>query len=116
MADIQILIDEYGIIKEAEKILPTEFKLNFLTALAELEDRDCYKHQAFPKTKLHIVKGQKLSTAKIYRAYIDKISGWRIHLQCSTEQNNTIILKQIIPGQKHDDCLDIIKSQRHRYQ
>ena len=75
MAQTITLCDKYGIIYEAMKILPNdELKLSFLEALAELEDRECHRTRQFPKTRLHKVKGVKQA---IYRADIDKISGWR---------------------------------------
>ncbi|MEG3437123.1 hypothetical protein V0288_08335 [Pannus brasiliensis CCIBt3594] len=49
----------------------------------------------------------------IYRADIDKISGWRIHVQYIDGQ---IHLKDIIEGQKHDDVRDVIKSKKDRYE
>lgn len=78
MTQIKPLFDEYGVIYEAMKILPDNLKLDFLEALAELEDNECHRTRSFPKTRLHKVKGIKQA---IYRADIDKISGWRIHLQ-----------------------------------
>ncbi len=111
MADIKTLLDEYGVILEASKILPDhKYKIKFLEAIAELEDNKCHKEREFPKTQLHKVKGIKQS---VYRAYIDKISGWRIHLQYS---NGQIHLKQIVEGKKHDDVIDVIKSQKGRYE
>lgn len=105
------LIDEYGIIYEAMKILPNnELKIGFLEALAELEDRECHRLKQFPKTRLHKVKGIKQA---IYRADIDKISGWRIHVQFV---DGKLYLKDIIQGQKHDDVIQIIKSKKGRYE
>ena len=76
MAQTITLCDEYGIIHEAMKILPDdELKICFLEALAELEDNECHRTRNFPKTRLHKVKGVKQA---IYRADIDKVSGWRI--------------------------------------
>ena len=49
----------------------------------------------------------------IYRADIDKISGWRVHVQYIDKQ---IHLKDIIEGQKHDDVLKVIKSKKSRYE
>lgn len=110
MAKTLTLFDEYGIIYEAMKILPNdELKISFLEALAELEDQECHITRQFPKTRLHKVKGVKQA---IYRADIDKISGWRIHLQYIDGQ---IHLKDIIEGQKHDDVLKVIKSKKSRY-
>ncbi|MCI1273270.1 MAG: hypothetical protein LKG27_02410 [Clostridiaceae bacterium] len=108
---LMTLIDEFGIIREANQKLSGEFKLQLIEALAELEDNKCYILKQFPKTRLHKVKGVKQS---IYRADIDKISGWRIHLQY--DKQNTLKLKQIIEGKRHDDCTKVIKSQIGRYQ
>jgi len=105
------LWDEYGIIHEAIKILPNQdLKINFLEALAELEDKECHRTRKFPKTRLHKIKGIKQA---IYRADIDKISGWRIHLQYIDGQ---IYLKDITEGQRHDDVIEIIKSKKSRYE
>ncbi|MEH2223622.1 hypothetical protein [Nostoc sp.] len=111
MAQILTLCDEYGIIYQAMKILPDdELKIAFLEALAELEDNECHRTRKFPKTRLHKVKGVKQA---IYRADIDKVSGWRIHVQYI---NGQIHLKDIIEGQRHDDVIEIIKSKKVRYE
>jgi len=105
------LRDEYGIINEAMKILPNnELKLGFLEALAELEDNECHRTRNFPKTRLHKVKGVKQA---VYRADIDKISGWRLHIQLIDKE---ILLKDIIEGHRHDDVMDVIKSKKYRYE
>ena len=110
MTQIKPLFDEYGVIYEAIKILPDDLKLDFLEALAELEDNECHRTRSFPKTRLHKVKGIKQA---IYRADIDKTSGWRIHLQYI---NGEIHLKDIIEGKRHDDVLEVIKSKKNRYE
>jgi hypothetical protein len=111
MARTLILCDTYGIIYQAMKILPDDpLKIGFLEALSELEDNECHRTRTFPKTRLHKVKGVKQA---IYRADIDKISGWRIHVQYVDGQ---IHLKDIIEGQKHDDVLSVIKSRKARYE
>jgi hypothetical protein len=110
MAQIKPLLDEYGVIHEAIKILPEELKVDFLQALAELEDNECHRTRSFPKTRLHKVTGIKQA---IYRADIDKISGWRIHIQYI---EGKIHLKDIIEGQQHDDVIQVIKSKRDRYE
>jgi hypothetical protein len=110
MAQTLTLCDEYGIISEAMKVLPDdELKIGFLEAIAELEDKECHRTRKFPKTRLHKVKGVKQA---IYRADIDKVSGWRIHVQYI---NGQIHLKDIIEGQKHDDVIEVIKSKKGRY-
>ncbi|MFN6562878.1 MAG: hypothetical protein RMY28_024235 [Nostoc sp. ChiSLP01] len=111
MAQTLTLCDEYGIIYQAIKILPDdELKIAFLEALAELEDNECHRTRKFPKTRLHKVKGVKQA---IYRADIDKVSGWRIHIQYINRQ---IHLKDIIEGQRHDDVIEVIKSKKARYE
>jgi len=110
MAEIKTLLDEYGIIHEATKILPDErLKIKFLEALAELEDNSAHKNGQFPKTRLHKVAGIKQN---IYRADVDKISGWRIHVQYSDGQ---LHLKDIIEGQRHNDVIKVIQSKKDRY-
>jgi hypothetical protein len=105
------LRDEFGVIREALKILPTnELKVAFLEALAELEDNDCHKHRQFPKTQLHKVTGVKQA---VYRAYIDKTSGWRLHVQYGAD--GSLHLKDVIAGQQHDDVLRVIESKKERY-
>ena len=109
MAARKPLLDEYGIIYEAVKKLPDQLKLEFLEAIAELEDSDCHKHRSFPKTRLHRVRGLKQA---IYRADINKISGWRIHLQY---EDGNVVLKDVIEGQQHDNVIRVIKTKKGRY-
>jgi hypothetical protein len=110
MAEIKPLLDEYGIIHEANKVLPDEIhKIKFLASLAELEDNSAHKTRTFPRTRLHKVEGIK---QKIYRADIDKISGWRIHVQYVDHQ---LHLKDIIEGQRHDQVINVILSKKDRY-
>ncbi len=110
MSKIKPLLDEYGIIYEAMRILPDDLKIDFIEALAELEDNECHRTRTFPKTRLHKVKGIKQA---IYRADINKISGWRIHIQYI---DGKIHLKDIIEGQRHDDVIEVIKSKKDRYE
>lgn len=110
MAEIKPLLDEYGIIHEANKILPdNRLRSQLLESLAGLEDNKAHRMGQFPQTRLHKVSGIK---EKIYRADLDKISGWRIHLQYVEGQ---IHLKDIVDGQHHDDVIWSIKARRKRY-
>ncbi len=110
MAQIKPLFDEYGIIFEANKILPdNSLKLSFLESLAELENNDAHATHNFPITRLHKIKSVKQT---IYRADINKISGWRIHVQYIDGQ---LHLKDIIEGQKHDQVQKVITSKKNRY-
>ncbi|MDQ8181690.1 hypothetical protein [Pelagicoccus sp. SDUM812005] len=113
MAEIKILLDQFGIIHEANKTLPDkEHKLLFLESLAELEDNECHRTRIFPKTRLHKVSGVKQA---IYRADIGKISGWRIHVQYNKDTNQ-LILKDVIDGSLHDSVVKVIKSKKGRYE
>ncbi len=110
MAELKPMLDEYGIIYEALKKLPdNKLKVEFLEALAELEDNECHRTRSFPKTRLHRVSGVKQT---VYRADINKVSGWRIHLQYI---NGNIALKDVIEGRRHDDVLKVIKTKKGRY-
>lgn len=110
MAEIKTLLDEFGVIHEANKILPNDhLKISFLESLSELEDNSAHKTRHFPKTRLDKVSGIK---QKIYRADIDKISGWQTHVKYVDGQ---LHLKDIIDGQRHDDVIKIIQSKKNRY-
>lgn len=110
MAEIKTLLDEFGVIFEANKILPSpDLKIKFLEALAELEDNNAHRNRQFPKTRLHKVVGVKQT---VYRGDIDKISGWRLHIQYIDKQ---LHLKDIIDGQLHDDVIRVIQSKKDRY-
>ncbi len=110
MAEIKVLLDEYGVIYEANNILPfADLKIKFPEALAELEDNNAHKIRQFPKTRLHKVVGVKQT---VYRADIDKISGWRLHVQYIDKQ---LHLKDVIDGQLHDDVIRVIQSKKDRY-
>ena len=51
MAELKKLLDEYGIIYDAMKTLPdAELKIEFIKALAELENNECHRTRSFPKT------------------------------------------------------------------
>jgi hypothetical protein len=96
--------------KTCNKLVAPQLKLDFLEALAELEDNECHRTRKFPKTRLHKVRGVKLN---IYRADVNKISGWRIHVQYRDGQ---IHLKDIIEGRPHDNVLRVIKAKKARYE
>jgi hypothetical protein len=111
MAQTKTLVDEYGIIFEANKILPDDqHRIRFIESLAELEDNECHKTRTFPKTRLHRITGIRQA---IYRADIHKISGWRIHIQYI---DGELHLKDIIEGQRHDNVVKVIKSKKGRYE
>ena len=111
MAEIKALLDAYGVIYDAQKSLPDErHRLQFLEALAELENNACHRTRTFPVTRLHKVTGVKQA---IYRADVDKISAWRIHLQYYND--GVLHLKDLVPGSQHDNVVDVIKSKKDRY-
>lgn len=108
---IKGIVDDYGVIAEAYKILPTQFHTDLIEAIAELENKENYVKKIFPKTRLHKVTGIKQS---VYRADIDKISGWRLHVKFN-KRDNRLHLCDIIEGQDHDKVVKIIKSTKGRY-
>lgn len=111
MAEIKALLDAFGVIREANKILPSDnLKLKFIEALAELEDNNAHKNRQFPKTRLHKVVGVKQS---IYRADIDKISRQRLHVQYVNQQ---LHLKDVVDRQLHDNVIQVIQSKKDRYE
>jgi hypothetical protein len=112
MTDVKPLFDQYGVIHEANKILPDDdHKIALVEALAELEDNECHRTHNYPITKLHKVVGVK---QPIYRAYIKKMSGWRLHLQFNSEVNQ-LHLKDVVEGSLHDDVIHVIKVKNYRY-
>ncbi|CAN5375477.1 hypothetical protein BH24GEM3_BH24GEM3_26090 [soil metagenome] len=112
MAQPKPLLDEFGVIREAEQQLPVDdLKLAFLRALAELEDNEAHRRQHFPHTNLRRVKGVK---QQVYRADVTKGSAWRIHLQYG--KDNRLHLKDLLPPTKHDDPTRAVQARRHRYE
>jgi hypothetical protein len=111
MAEIKALLDKYGVIYQAQKMLPSDqLKLALIEALAELENNECHRTRSFPKTRLHRIRGYEQA---IYRADIDKTSGWRLHLQYAEGE---LHLKDIVEGNRHDDVLEVVRSKKHRYE
>jgi hypothetical protein len=110
MAEVKTLNDHFGVILDAQHRLPDDrHRLQFLAGLAELEHNANHKSRSFPLTRLHKVVGTKKA---IYRADVDKTSGWRFHIQYV---NGELHLKDVIPGALHDRVLEVIHSKRHRY-
>jgi len=105
------LLDELGVIHEAfAKMRDNRLKMEFMEALAELEDNEYHRTRSFPKTRLHRIRGVR---QPIYRADINKASGWRIHVQYV---NGNIVLKDVIHGKRHDDVLKVINAKKGRYE
>jgi len=112
MAEIKVLLDAYGVIYEANKCLPdNDHKVQLVEALAELENNDCHKTRTYPITRLHRVTGIEQA---IYRADINKTTGWRLHVQFD-KNTKQLHLKDIIEGKLHDDVINVIKAKKYRY-
>ena len=111
MAEIKGLIDEHGTIYECNKKLPEEFRIKFLEVLAELEDNECHKSHTFPKSQLHKITGAD----RVYRAYIDKISGWRLHVQYGEDKK--IHLCEVLEPADHDRSTKkkLMKQKKKKY-
>ena len=113
MARPKGLGDDFGILMECQKILPDDrHRLQLLESIAELENNEAHATRSFPKTRLHKITGIKEA---IYRADIDKITGWRLHVQYS-RIDQRLHLKDIVPGQQHDSVIKVIKSKQSRYE
>ena len=106
MARTNPLFDAWGVIYDAAKRLPNEqLKLGFVAALAELGITSAIAPASFRR--------RVYTGSLVYRADIDKVSGWRIHLQY---ENGQVHLKDVIEGQKHDDVLGQIEAKKIRYE
>jgi len=105
------LLDKNAIIAKASKILPKDLLSDFVDAIAELEDNECHRTATFPITQLHKLSGIK--SYSVYRAYINKIRGWRLHLQYG--DNNTLILCDILAKEEHDEGLEKVMSRKNKY-
>jgi hypothetical protein len=81
MAQPKGLVDDFGILMECQSVLPDDrHRLQLLESIAELENNQAHATRNFPKTRLHKIAGIKEA---VYRADIDKVSGWRLHVQYS---------------------------------
>lgn len=107
--EVKGLLDDNGVIAKACKILPTEFSRDLIESLSELENNEAHRTRTFPKTRLHKVEGIK----DIYRADIDQISGWRLHVQYG--KDNNVYLCDVLTGNEHDRVEKVIKTRKHRY-
>lgn len=111
MADIKGLVDDNGVIYECNKILPDELKIALVEVLAELEDNKCHKTRIFPKSQLHKIRGVK----NVYRVYIDKITGWRLHVQYGEDKR--LYLCEVLKPVEHDRSTNkkIIQQKKRKY-
>ena len=105
------LKDDNGTINKAYKIVPQNLQDKLLKAIAELEDNECHRKQAFQHTNFHKLKGVKTN---VYRAYIDKTSGWRLHVQYGG--NGYLELNDVLTGKEHDDAAKVVKTRKGRYE
>ena len=107
--EVKGLLDDKGVIAKACKLLPPELSHDMIESLSELENNEAHRTRTFPKTRLHKVEGIK----DIYRADIDKISGWRFHVQYG--KDNIVNLCDVLTGNEHDRVGKVVKSRKHRY-
>lgn len=111
MAMTKGMVDDHGTIYNCNKKLPEELKPKFIEVLAELQDNECHANRQFPKSQLHKVEGVK----NVYRAYIDKVSGWRIHVQYGDDKR--LHLCEILEPSEHDRGTKkkVIKQKKDKY-
>jgi hypothetical protein len=113
MAQPKGLVDDFGILMECQQMLPDDrHRLQLLESISELEDNQAHATRSFPKTRLHKIAWTEHA---VYRADIDKISGWRLHVQYS-RSDRRLHLKDVIEGQKHDSVIKAIRAKRSRYE
>lgn len=111
MAEIKGLVDDHGTIYECNKIIPEKYKIQLLEVLAELEDNECHRLHSFPKSQLHKIQGAD----KVYRAYIDKTDGWRLHVKYGEDKR--IHLCEVLKPKEHDRGTQnkLIKQKKKKY-
>ena len=111
MAEIKGLVDDHGTIYECNRKIPENYKIQFLEVLAELEDNECHKMHSFPKSQLHKIEGAD----KVYRAYIDKVDGWRLHVRYGEDKK--IHLCEVLAPKAHDRGTKkkIMKQKKKKY-
>lgn len=107
---VKKLKDDNGCLYQVYKTLPFDYYEKFLKAIAELEDKANHIRHTFPLTELHKVRG---TTKSVYRAYIDKTSGWRLHVQYG--ENEYLLLIEVLPPSEHDDASRVIKTRKGKY-
>lgn len=106
------LTDVEGVIADAFHKLPSDgLKVSFLEALAELTDRNAHWTRQFPVTRLHRLQGV---SQQVYRADVDKTSGWRIHLIYGPHRHE-LVLVEVIEGEDHDHASRRVKQRKGRY-
>ena len=111
MAKFKGMVDDNGVIYICNKKLPEEYKPRLIEVLAELQDNECYVKLEFPKSRLHKVEGVK----NVYRADIDKISGWRIHAKYGDDKR--LHLCEMLESTEHDRGTKskVIKRKKNKY-
>jgi len=105
-----ILTDSLGVINDALKKMPKTLWGCLAETLSELEDRDCFIHKSWPKTHLEVVES---TCESIYRARIGNGNPWRLHVQYGGK--NEIVLKDVLPPEKHDRVQASIAAKKTRY-
>lgn len=109
--DIKGLVDDSGVIYDAVHSVPVEFHGKFLCALAELEDNNNHKKNNYPLTHFEVMKGT--GSYRVYRFYIDKISGWRCYAQFGNDKK--LHLCAISEPKDHDDAMKFISSHKGHF-
>lgn len=105
---VKPLKDGLGVITKAYKILPPEFRDDFFESVSELENNDNHINRT-QRLRIHKIEG----TNNVYRADVDKNSGWRIHFKYNND--NYIKLCDVLTRQEHDSCLKKIHDRKNRY-
>ena len=110
--DVKSLKDQTGSFAKAYKIIPDNLYSDFFKAIAELEDNECHRSRSFPHTRVHKISGTPKGM-DVYRAYINKISGYRIHFKYG--EGGFIELCDILAKEEHDEASEVVKKRKGRY-
>lgn len=95
-----IVIDGKGVFTSANKEFVNcraKYKDKLISVIAELQGERAHENHHFPKSELHKQQGQR----GLWRAYIDKTSGYRLILKIEKREKK-IFLLGITDKEEHD--------------
>ena len=106
------IVDDCGTFRDICKDLPPELYPKLIAAIAELENNENYVNHTFPISQLHFMTNIK-GEDKIYRFYIDKMSGWRIMAKAG--KDHRLHLCGLSDPSYHDDANAYYKSHKTNF-
>jgi len=103
------IVDDCGTIRDIYKDVPADFHAKAIAAIAELENNENHKKHEFPISQIHLMTNIK-GDDKVYRFYIDKITGWRVMAKYGKDKR--LHLCGVCDPSYHDDANKYYKSHR----